>query len=187
MGIKAGQIGLRLRGGAVAAFDRSPAKIVMLLRETARLRVGCVRAACADAEALPLGPSSSFERILVDAPCTGTGSMARKPDIRHRLKASDPARLSGLQGRILEGASRHLRGGGVLVYSVCSLLPEEGIGVVEKFLGRSRAFEMIIPPGLPPSLAPVDPRGGLLLLPSVHGTEGFFIAAMTKSDLRLGR
>ncbi|MFH1434134.1 MAG: hypothetical protein ABIJ56_00320, partial [Pseudomonadota bacterium] len=114
-----------------------------------------------------------------DAPCSGTGTLARKPEIRFRLRKSDPKRMAALQERILSCAARHLEKGGVLLYSVCSILPEEGPEVVRACLEKDRGLRAIEPPGLPPSLE-AGGSGGLLLLPTTHGTEGFFIAAMTR-------
>jgi 16S rRNA (cytosine967-C5)-methyltransferase len=179
MGIKTSQIGILLEGGRILALDRSPEKLRRLGKETARTGVKCVGAVCADATRPPLTPGSLFDRILVDAPCSGTGSLSRKPEIKLRLKPSDPQRLAGLQGDLLRGAAPHLREGGILLYTVCSVLPEEGPGVIEKFLQENRAFSIASIPRGPAGLTP-SKDGTLLLLPSLHGTEGFYAAAITR-------
>jgi 16S rRNA (cytosine967-C5)-methyltransferase len=179
MGIKTSQIGILIEGGRIVALDRSPEKLRRLAQEAARTGVTCVRALCADARRPPLAPGALFDRILVDAPCSGTGSLSRKPEIKLRLKPSDPRRLAGLQGDLLRGAAPHLRKGGILLYSVCSVLPEEGPGVIEAFLQENRAFSIASMPRVPAGLTP-SRDGTLLLLPSLHGTEGFYAAAITR-------
>jgi 16S rRNA (cytosine967-C5)-methyltransferase len=158
MGIKAGQVALASAPGRLVAVDQ--------------LR--------ADAARLPLKTGELFDRILVDAPCTGSGSLSRKPEIKARLRKSDPARLAGLQESILESAARHLKPDGILVYSVCSILPEEGEEVVGRFLERNDRFRALRPPGLPAGLGREAGGHAVLLLPHLHGTEGFFIAAVTR-------
>lgn len=181
MGIKSGQIAGGLKaGGFIVAADRNPRKIRMLVREAKRLRTERIRPLCADSTALPFKAAGLFDRILVDAPCSGTGSLARKPEIKCRLRKSDPLRLAGFQEKILSGASRHLRKGGLIIYSVCSILPEEGIGVIRRFLQHNPDFILVRPPLLPQGLEPEGEENTVLLLPHIHGTEGFFIAALSK-------
>jgi len=178
MGIKAGQLALASAPGSLLAIDRNPRKIHNLRVEAHRIGASGVTALRADAAALPLKARELFDRILVDAPCTGTGTLSRKPEIKARLRKSDPARLARLQEGILESAARHLKPGGTLLYSVCSILPEEGEDVVRRFLERNKGYRALRPLELPAG-AGRDPGGpGLMLLPHVHGTEGFFIAAL---------
>ena len=179
MGIKAGQVALASAPGRLVAVDRNPAKIRMLRREAARVGASNIMALCADAVALPLKAGELFERIMVDAPCTGSGSLSRKPEIKARLRKSDPARLARLQGSILENAARHLAPGGILLYSVCSILPQEGKEVVRRFLDRNGRFRALRPPGLPAGVGQEAEGSAVLLLPNRHGTEGFFMAAVT--------
>lgn len=94
---------------------------------------------------LPLPFSLCFDRILLDAPCSGTGTLRRNPDIRWRLSPSDFARQSSLQFRLLENSSRYLKPGGTLVYSTCSLEAEENEEVVDWFVQRSPMFSLELP------------------------------------------
>jgi len=137
-----------------------------------------VRPLVADTRSLPLGRGAAFDRVLVDAPCTGTGTLARRPEIKARIAEEDPARLAQLQGEILAGAARHLRPGGLLLYGVCSLLPEEGEQVVGRFLEGNPGWRPAAPEGLPGGIA--GEAGRVRLLPHRHGTEGFFLAALTR-------
>jgi 16S rRNA (cytosine967-C5)-methyltransferase len=79
-----------------------------------------------------------FDGVLVDAPCSNSGVLARRVEARHRIEASNLAKLTALQLAILENAALNLKPGGTLVYSVCSVLMEEGVDIVHKFMGKGR-------------------------------------------------
>ncbi|MGH9482393.1 MAG: transcription antitermination factor NusB [Terriglobales bacterium] len=150
-----------------------------------------VQVVVADA-ARPLPLSGSFDRILVDAPCTGTGTLARNPEIRWRLQPGDPARLGVLQTAILRQALAALLPGGRCVYSVCSLEPEEGEAVVAAALQavpglRLRpAAEVVADLGAAGQLAcDADPgaltHGEFLrILPGAWASDGFFAAILER-------
>jgi 16S rRNA (cytosine967-C5)-methyltransferase len=126
----------------------------------------------------------SFDRVLVDAPCTGSGTWRRNPDARLRTSATDLAELSTKQAMILEDASELVRPGGRLVYATCSLLPEEDEMQIERFLGRHPDFVMRPVPALWAELCRgvACPVGGeaLALSPARHGTDGFFAAVLER-------
>ena len=88
---------------------------------------------------------SSVEYVLLDAPCTGLGTLREHPEIKWRLKPTDPARMAAIQSRMLENAAALVRPGGAIVYSVCSIAPEEGEGVIDEFLARHAEFEIDAP------------------------------------------
>ncbi len=123
----------------------------------------------------------SFDRVLVDAPCTGTGTWRRNPDARLRLSESDLRELLPKQATILDVAQAVVRVGGRLVYATCSLLPEEDETQVTAFLTRHPEFRLI-----PPSQAwdgdhPLPVTGDYLALtPARHGTDGFFAAVLER-------
>jgi 16S rRNA (cytosine967-C5)-methyltransferase len=126
----------------------------------------------------------SFDRVLVDAPCTGSGTWRRNPDARLRSTATDLAELTAKQGVILEDASDLVRPGGRLVYATCSLLPEEDEMQIERFLGRHQDFVMRPIPALWAELCPGVPcpveADMLALSPARHGTDGFFAAVLER-------
>ena len=136
---------------------------------------------------LALGPR--FDLVLVDAPCTGTGTWRRRPDSKWRLKPESLATRQEDQRRVLDVASRLVKPGGRLVYVTCSVLPEENGDQIESFLHRQSGFSLV--PyyeawlssigTAPPSSADGD-RGTLLLTPASHGTDGFFIAVLKAAD-----
>ncbi len=123
--------------------------------------------------------AGAFDRVLVDAPCTGTGTWRRNPDARGRLRAEDLDELVPKQARILADAARMVRPGGRLVYATCSLLPAENERQVEGFLDRHPEFALLplaeAWEGPPPCEGP-----HLSLTPLRHGTDGFFAAAMVR-------
>ncbi|MDB5414332.1 MAG: rRNA cytosine-C5-methylase [Rubritepida sp.] len=128
--------------------------------------------------------AGQFDRVLVDAPCTGTGTWRRNPDARSRTGAEDLRELIEKQREILVTSSHLVRSGGRLVYATCSLLPEEDELQVEQFLKAHPAFRAIPLSAAWPAagLAGAPPMDGehLLLSPGAHGTDGFFCAVMER-------
>lgn len=123
----------------------------------------------------------SFDCVLVDAPCTGTGTWRRRPEARWRIDAENLTQFLGLQRRILAAASRLVAPGGRLLYAVCSLLPEEGEAQVAKFLGDCGDFSVIpVRRAWSGNLDSVCPAGDafLRLRPGRDGTDGFFVALL---------
>ncbi len=125
--------------------------------------------------------AGKFDRVLVDAPCTGTGTWRRNPDARARLAQLDLAELVPKQAAILDIAQRLVRPGGWLIYATCSILPEENEEQMAAFLAAHPAFRPVPLnriPGLAPSLATDAPH--LILSPLQHGTDGFVAAVMER-------
>jgi len=118
--------------------------------------------------------------VLVDAPCTGTGTFRRHPDARWRLKISDLAVMGALQREILRAAASVVRPGGLLVYSTCSLEPEENDAQVDAFLADRADFTLESPPaGVVPDT--VLDGGRLRVLPHRHGVDGAFAARLRRA------
>ncbi len=127
--------------------------------------------------------AGSFDRVLVDAPCSGTGTWRRNPDAKWRLTPKDIEELVELQRRILASAARLVKPGGRLVYATCSLLPRENQQQVEWFLGQTEEFSLLPIAEVWQSViggeAP-GPSPYLSLTPASHGTDGFFVAVMAR-------
>jgi 16S rRNA (cytosine967-C5)-methyltransferase len=122
--------------------------------------------------------AQKFDRVLVDAPCTGTGTWRRNPDARLRLKETDLAEILPKQAMILDHAARLVKSGGRLIYATCSLLTEENEAQVSAFLARAPEFKRI-PLGAP---LPDSLYGEMLrLTPRSNGTDGFFGAVMERA------
>src|SRR5579864_3730332 len=149
-----------------------------------------VRVVVGDVRAMPLG--KNFHRILVDAPCSGTGTLARNPEIKWRLTVDDLLRLQAYQLEILSAAMKHVAPGGRLVYSTCSLEPEENEQVIEKALANDGSFTVV---NCREELHKLEASselasknfdsllGGpyLRTIPGVHRCDGFFAAILQKS------
>ncbi|MCB1332192.1 MAG: RsmB/NOP family class I SAM-dependent RNA methyltransferase [Roseivivax sp.] len=123
----------------------------------------------------------SFDRVLVDAPCSGTGTWRRNPDARWRApEEKGLEHLVSLQARILASAARLVKPGGRLVYATCSMLPEENEDQVTTFLAANPAFRLIPLRETAPQLAEVNTGDTLSLTPARHGTDGFFAAILQR-------
>ncbi len=126
--------------------------------------------------------AGGFDRVLVDAPCTGTGTWRRNPDARYRLREQDLAELLPKQASILDAAARLVRPGGRLIYATCSLLPAENEAQVDGFLGRTEGFRVI--PAAEGWTLPTPPPGPgpfLSLTPLQNRTDGFFGAVLERA------
>ncbi len=136
-----------LGSGTMIVCDRSAARLRTLVKLLPRSIPWAVRISVVRLDAAkPLPFEQKFDRILLDAPCSGTGTLARNPDIKWRLTPNDITRLAALQaGMLLRNALPLLTDKGFLVYATCSLEPEENSEVVEKVLGESTAFRTLFP------------------------------------------
>jgi 16S rRNA (cytosine967-C5)-methyltransferase len=114
-----------------------------------------------------------FDRILLDAPCSGTGTLRRHPDIKLLREPEDVQRLVGIQRALLDGAWTMLAPGGELLYSTCSLLPQENMHVVEQFARLADDVTLE-----PLDVAPYMAHG--MLLPVPEGPDGFFMVRLRK-------
>ncbi len=125
--------------------------------------------------------AGTFDRVLVDAPCTGTGTWRRNPDARSRLRPIDLQELLPKQAAILDDASRLVRAGGRLVFATCSVLLEENEDQVDAFLTRHPEFAVVpLAKAWPMDSAPPGPGPYLSLTPLRHGTDGFFAAVLER-------
>jgi 16S rRNA (cytosine967-C5)-methyltransferase len=165
------------RASAVFAGDRSEGRVRRMESNLRRLDVHNVLPFVGDARQPAMQP---VDAVLVDAPCTGTGTFRRHPDARWRLRVSDLAVMGALQRAIITAAATLVRPGGLLVYSTCSLEPEENDAQVERFLAEHPEFSLEPPPaGVVP--AEVLDAGRLRVLPQRHGTDGAFAARLRRS------
>ena len=162
--------------GEVVSCDLHENKLKRVREGAARLGLRSIRADAADGRAFREEWRDAFDLVLVDAPCSGLGILRKKPDIR-RKKADDLFPLPVVQSAILENAARYVRPGGTLIYSTCTILPEENEDVTEAFLGACPAFsrERFALPG------PIgQAEGQATLWPHIHDTDGFYICRMTR-------
>ncbi|BAF90696.1 rRNA SAM-dependent methyltransferase [Azorhizobium caulinodans ORS 571] len=177
---------LAAAGAKVTAVDRSGPRLARLSENLARLKLTAdVREA--DAASLKAGP---FDAILLDAPCTATGTLRRHPDIAWAKRPSDVATLAAVQAGLIDHALDLLKSGGLLVYATCSLEPEEGEAQVARVLAARNDVERVpLKPEEMEGLAPyITPEGDLRTLPcdlvrgepERSGLDGFFAARLRK-------
>jgi 16S rRNA (cytosine967-C5)-methyltransferase len=169
--------------GGVWAVDRHARRLDLVRRAARRLGLSNVSCTVRDASVSldGIGGDTTFDRVLVDAPCSGLGALRRNPDARWRVTPSGPARLAETQFAILRSAAAVLRPGGTLVYSTCTLLPEENEDVVRRFLQESPAFALAERDATPDEVSTVvDEEGFMRCLPHVHDTDGFFAARLER-------
>lgn len=162
--------------GTVIAGDKSFGRLQRLLANQRRLETTNLYAFVADARNPAISP---VDAVLIDVPCTGTGTFRRHPDARWRLKVSDLAVMSALQKTILRAAAKVVKPDGLLIYSTCSLEPEENDEQVDSFLSEN--LNWILEPPPEGSVAPELLDGGRLrVLPQRHGTDGAFAARLRR-------
>lgn len=162
----------------VTSADSNEARISRIIDTIRRLDLENVDAVVADARDGTLG---QFDAVLVDAPCTGTGTFRRHPDARWRLRTSDLAVMAATQRAILRGAAKNVKPGGLLVYSTCSMEPEENDAQVESFLADHPGWTLEPPPSGAVPESVLD-AGRLRVLPQRHGADGSFAARLRRGD-----
>lgn len=178
----------------IFAYESNPRRFAEL---RTRLAAYADRVDCRLTDATGLEEGSGFDLALVDAPCSGTGTLGRNPEIRHRLRIEDFARHAERQRELLHAAIRSLRPGGRVVYSTCSLEPEENEDVVTTVLAENRnARQLSIAPHIERLLKDETltrtgaellatcqrPNGNLLLLPGAVPTDGFFVSLIERTN-----
>lgn len=167
--------------GRVHAWDVHPHRVELVRAAARRLGLENVRPAVHDATRPMESMEMMMDAVLVDAPCSGLGVMADKPDIKFRTREEDLVSILPLQAKILDACAPTVRVGGRLVYSTCTILPEENACQVRAFLDRHPEFELDTDDAwLPEHLRDRMTDGMLQLLPGRDGVEGFFIARMRR-------
>jgi 16S rRNA (cytosine967-C5)-methyltransferase len=174
---------LALEGADVLAVDEDEERLARLKSNMARLKLK-IRMTRADVASFHA--DETFSRVLLDAPCTATGTIRRHPDIAWLKRPEDVARLAALQERLLDAAVEALAPDGLFVYSVCSLEPEESLERIETILARHRELKRvpILPEEVGGTASFITPAGDLRTLPSHWpewgGLDGFYAARVTR-------
>ena len=168
--------------GEVVAIERSAARARELERTRARMRAANVRVVLADATQ-PRPPGELYDRVLVDPPCSGLGTLAARADLRWRFQPADVARMARAQLAFLSAAAQALRPNGVLVYSTCTISRAENEHLMAEFLDSHAEFAVDDLAGELPAyaLGGAAGPGFVLTLPHRDRTAGFFIARLTRS------
>jgi 16S rRNA (cytosine967-C5)-methyltransferase len=165
--------------GAVDACDLHEAKLLRLRAELGRMGLFPRATFAVDWRAGSGGVSGVYDRVLVDAPCTGVGTLRRRPDLATRRAPEDILAAAEAEGTIAARAAEHVKPGGRLVYAVCSVLREEAEDVVATLLSRAPFLRPA--PFDAPEARVLEGAPTLRLLPHVHGTDGYFLASFVRS------
>ena len=161
--------------GKITAFDLHAKKLPLITAGAERLGITIIDTAERDGRSYLPELDSAADRIICDVPCSGFGVLWKKPELRYKDPAASDA-LPSIQLDILKNASRYLKKGGILVYSTCTIFPEENEENVKRFLSEHKDFALT-----PFSVGTLDfPEGYGTLYPHKQGTDGFFIARLTK-------
>ena len=168
--------------GQVTAVDRSPKGVVKIDENAIRLRLKSIHTINADmTKRVAAAQDTTYDRILVDAPCSGLGTLRSHPEIKWNRGIADVLRLSKLQRKILEHAANYLKPEGVLVYSTCTLTAHENESLVSDFLACHREFVLDdAAPYLPDQAKPLVREKYFMALPHKHDTDGFFAARLRR-------
>ncbi len=163
--------------GIVTSCDIHPKKLARIVPSANRLGITCIQTEQADGREFRPEWEAAFDLVLADVPCSGLGTIRKKPEIRYK----DPAQLESLpeiQAALLDNLSRYVCPGGVLLYSTCTVLERENEAVVNEFLRRDPAFCQE-PFDLPEPIGRAE-AGMLTFWPHLHGTDGFFAAKLRR-------
>ncbi len=182
-GGKATILAERIEPRPLIAADLRPGRVALLDSTVRRLGAGNVLRLASDA-ARPAFAAATFDRILLDVPCSGLGTLARNPDIKWTASPARVRELAEAAGRIARAAADLLASGGMLLYSACSLEPEETTDTVRALLSdEPRLRQLSLADRLPEALAPlVDEHGALRVAPEDHGTDGYYAALLQRTE-----
>ncbi len=162
--------------GKILSFDLHENKLSLIRDGAKRLGIDIITAEAHDGRSFIPELEGGADRVLCDVPCSGFGVLAKKPELRYKSPA-ESERLPQIQLDILNNACRYVKHGGVLVYSTCTLMPEENEENIRRFLDEHDEFSL-----LPWSVGSINAEYGYLTLyPHIHGTDGFFIAKLIKA------
>ena len=167
--------------GRVHAWDVHEHRVELIQTQADRLRLYNIRPAVRDATVFIERLEGTMDAVLLDAPCSGSGVMDSKPDIKYRLTPEGLSSLVELQKTLLDTCCQYVKPGGVLVYATCSIIPEENVMQVDRFLEEHPEFMMDrLPDAIPEEIRALEEEHGLQLLPHRDNVEGFFIARMRR-------
>ncbi|MDY0045550.1 MAG: 16S rRNA (cytosine(967)-C(5))-methyltransferase RsmB, partial [Syntrophales bacterium] len=184
-GIKSTHIGALMKNqGSILAVDKNSARLAQGAELAQRFGIGIIERIAADGEK-DFGNAfyGRFDRILVDAPCTGLGTLRRKPEIKWFANEGDSMHYAKIQGALLKNCSLYLKSGGTMVYATCTTEPEENEELIDCVLARDSSLSLCTPREFPRPDT-IDSGGFFRTLPHRHGADGFFGAILKKTGNR---
>jgi 16S rRNA (cytosine967-C5)-methyltransferase len=167
--------------GKVYALDRLASRLKKVDQNTARLGITNVQTIEIDAREFAELPSGKCDRVLLDVPCSGLGTLHRHADARWRQTPEEPYKLAKIQAEILDRAIQWVKPEGVIVYSTCTLHPAENEEVITQFLANHPDWQIVPPSVDNPAAYFVSDRGWVKVLPHKHDMDGFFMVKLAKS------
>ncbi|MDY5730234.1 MAG: 16S rRNA (cytosine(967)-C(5))-methyltransferase RsmB [Eubacteriales bacterium] len=168
--------------GRVYSWDIHNHRVDLIRQSMYRLSPGNVRVAVCDASKYREDMFEYFDRVLIDAPCSNLGVMQEKPDVKYNVKEEEMQSLLDTQYKILENCAKYLKVGGILVYSTCSIMPEENEVQVAKFLANHKEYSALpMPASFPAEMQDTNGGIGLSIFAHTSGLEGFYIARLQKN------
>ena len=173
---------LMRNAGKIIAVDASPEKIALLQKNCRRLDVRNVETRVMDATKADLSFINTADAVLIDAPCSGFGTLRRHPDIRWNKTAKQVRALSETQYNLLKNAAPHIKPGGILVYSTCSIEPMENEEVIQRFLADFPMYTIENARRFLPDVSSsvITPQGFVQTFPHEHGVDGAFAARLRR-------
>lgn len=179
-GTKTAQLAAAHRSARVLAADVDGRRVEAMRANLARLGAGHVDVLQAEAGTLLPAHAETFDGVLVDAPCTGLGTLGTRADLRWRRREADIARMAAAQRRLLATGAACVRPGGSLTYAVCTVTRAETLGIVEGFLAEARGWSLDDLGSNVPTAAHPQNGAFLLALPPEWGSTGFFVARLRR-------
>lgn len=165
--------------GKIVALDRFESRLKILQKNLSRLNVTIVDTIAIDS--LEYEDDELFDRVLVDAPCSGLGTLTKKPDLKWKKDLGDIRKIVNMQYELLNKGASHLKSGGIIVYSTCTTEPEENGEIVKKFLLEHANFKLVDASSMFTKDL-IDDTGCLQTLPHIHGIDGSFSAKIQRID-----
>ena len=164
--------------GEIIAIDRYETRLHLVKNSCQRLGISNVHLIADDGTTIEIPPA---DKVLVDAPCSGLGVLSKKPDAKWQRDADDIPKLVHLQNSLMENAAKLVKSGGVLVYSTCTIEPEENIGLIKEFLLQHPEFALVPGNGIiHPDL--IGNQGQVETFRHKHGMDGSFSAALERKN-----
>lgn len=170
--------------GTVWACDRTPSRLKKLKENMERLHLKSIHIQVGDSRDLPLFTNQA-DRVLLDAPCSGLGTLHRHADARWRQSPERVSELAQLQTELLNHAATWVKPGGVLVYATCTLHPSENEAVIQTFLAQHSTWRLEAPTEIAIAAPFLTPEGWLKVLPQQHSMDGFFVAKLRQFSDRV--
>jgi 16S rRNA (cytosine967-C5)-methyltransferase len=166
--------------GQIWAYDRHSSRLKKLRENMARLQLSAIQFATQDSRYPPVDQPAQADRVLLDVPCSGLGTLHRHADARWRQTPKTIQELAQLQAELLEQAATWVKPQGVLVYATCTLHPSENEAIIQQFLYHHPDWQISPPPEANPAFPFQQPEGWVKLLPHQHNLDGFFMVRLVR-------